>query len=154
MTIFLFWCGKIFKILDVIFPFRNKEICSFRERVMIYIALHLCILVSSYCLYSLRRELFKFVTIKNRSNRDAQFLWQNLSDIRSASERVVRMATSLKHYVQEKLQEDTQPTLPLRILASKKNQYESMRDGHCPKSHLAAQHPLHVPVVQFNTSQL
>jgi len=90
----------------------------------------------------------------NRSNRDAQFLWQNVSDIRFASERVVRMATSLKHYVQEKLQEDTQPTLHLRILASKKNQYESMREGHCPKSHLAAQHPLHVPVVQFNTSQL
>jgi len=122
--------------------------------MMKHIALHLCALVASHCLYSLRRKLFKFVNIKNRSNRDAQLLWQNVSDIRSAPERVVRMATGLKHYVQEKLQEDTQPTLPLRILASKKNQYESMREGHCPKSHLAAQHPLHVPVVQFNTSQL
>jgi hypothetical protein len=30
------------------------------------------------------------------------------------------MTTSLKHYVQEKLQEGIQPTLPLRILASNK----------------------------------
>jgi hypothetical protein len=96
LTILQFWCGKIFKIPPVILQFRSKETCSFRERMMKYVALHLCILVPSHCLYSLRR---KVVTIKNRSHRDAQFLWHNLSDIRSATERVVRMATSLKHYV-------------------------------------------------------